>query len=374
MPLPVDEILAAILREPQSAAFWRAVSASTGQPPPMIPFPAEITGLARPRFPYQGRISASILLADPYPPCTDLPAIYDCETDDIPDADGFYPPVDLPCGVWPARYSWRSDATGLSSDGCGLFKTAAGVWRTWRHGLYAMNEQEMFIDPKLDYPFVRPGTPVIMGFGPIPAQAMANPTDAETMGWGFFFSHHVDPKGTQACAGSQCIPEGGGEGCCQVWIGNIDCIPIQLLNEFCQAGATCLQQTTCIPGAGGAIGIFLGFQAPCPDDGIGHDGSCADPNVCGCCYYNANSPGGVHQECSTRGLCDALFDLGWVDQFVECGVCAEATNPGDPCCISEEAGGAQPAGNPVMIDEGAIGRRRYVTPHHKVGGCGTGLL
>jgi hypothetical protein len=181
-----------------------------GAPLGELIFPAMITGVAKPQF--TTRPHASCRLADTQPECGDTDPYMDCSAYDTPNASGYYPDSFLPCGVWPARYRWRAEFGSASSETCGFRKTGAApdeIWLPWRQAYYAINTAHVSQDRELDYPYIPPGTLVIMQFADLAALT------GETGGprFGFSFHHMSDPLGNII----PCPVPGPSleEGCCQ---------------------------------------------------------------------------------------------------------------------------------------------------------------
>lgn len=194
--------------DPASLQTLRLIESVTGRPMPATVFPAIITGKALPQFPVAPY--ANQPLQDPLPTCTDPPLSEDCSTYNAPDANGHFADELLPCGVWPVRYRWTAPAIGLDSELCGFRLTESGEVRPWRQAMYAVNTSHVIAqDRKLHYPYVRPGTPILMAYGPIGAVTGDAPM------YGFYFQHMMDPlHGTRDCPavidpGSTCC-------CCEI--------------------------------------------------------------------------------------------------------------------------------------------------------------
>lgn len=167
---------------------------STAHPTPNLIFPAIITGVAKP-FPQKNGRDAPTVDLDTDANCTDPGDVGNCGLVQTPDSEGFYPDEFLPCGVYPTRYRWVEDGGNHSSEGCGWRKDEQGQWVRWRQALYAVNISHTVEDSKLDYPYVKPGTPVMMFYA-----RLSNLDDYNGgTGWGFAFIHKSDPPGTQLC-------------------------------------------------------------------------------------------------------------------------------------------------------------------------------
>lgn len=219
---------------------------STGHPPPQTVFPAYITGVAKAYPLMQGRDSPSVTI-DAAAKCTDPVDLDNCSLAQTHDAEGFYPDEFLPCGVYPTRYRWRAVDSALTSEGCGLRQDDQGDWIKWRQALYAVNVSHSVQDSKLDYPYVKPGTAVIMYF----ARLSNMPGYSGGTGWGFAFVHHSDPPGTQTC------PPGAGfepQGCCIITLPGGGTVP------FCADEASCDAFNDGINTA-----EFLGIGVNCPE-------------------------------------------------------------------------------------------------------------
>lgn len=236
--------------DPAGLETVRLVENVTGRSFPATLFPAIITGAALPQhtvaaFPNQP-------LIDPLPGCTDPSGVDDCGLAGNPDPNGFYEDEFLPCGVWPVRYRWSSAQIGIDSELCGYRINEQGAIVPWRQAMYAVNTAHVVAqDRKLHYPYVRQGTPVIMGFGPIGAMT------GDVPAYGFFFYHMADPlHGTRDCPGG-----GGGEECCCCQVQIFD-NPV-IYNYGCMSVSACAQYDLSTPLPPLVCEGFIGTT--CPD-------------------------------------------------------------------------------------------------------------
>lgn len=246
-------------------AYYRA----NGHPPPSAPFPAIITGVAIPQHQVDGRLSPSAQLIHPLPSCTDPPEAD--ATIDTPSVNGFYAPQFLPCGVrWP-RYRWIAVHSKLSSEGYGLRRTSDGKFKAWRQALFALNVFDSLADYKLNYPFVPLGANVILAWGPID-RVTANPNDADNIapapGWGFYFSHPVDPEGTWRCPPQTFQVPFDPQGCCLLRDPQLGIV----LDQFCATLGVCASFNPTFLATWAGDGVDCPGE-PCQGSGVagGHD-------------------------------------------------------------------------------------------------------
>lgn len=386
------------LREAAAEVFARAV----GHPPPMEPFAAVITGAAKvwkdhQQFDASGalRDAPNVPLAIPFP-TTNPPTTIDfddCTTRGTPNADGFYVSELLPRGVWPCRYRWTAVRGSLHSEACGFREEmdTPGEWVPWRQAFYAVNvshgtltagsasnkEQPWIEDPKLNYPYLRLGTIVIMAWGDISAITGGSPA------FGFFFTHRLDFPRTVNCK-----PAGGSNplavGCCiQFFVGgctdptNFDCVA----QIFCAHDAD-----DCSTQAGGQPTLFLGDGVDCADVIDPFDGSIAingfnclgtDDIQSGCCIFQRAPDGTItSQSCTPKDVCDQWVandpsgDSSYLGPCVDCP--PEPLFPNGEICECFDGGpGFVEEGDPVFdarprIDAAGL---LYVTPTHELVRC-----
>lgn len=260
----------------ESLSPTNRVAASTAHPAHQLIFPATITGVAKPYPLIQSRDAPTVDI-DTDQDCTDPPDIGDCSVSQTPDSEGFYPDEVLPCGVYPARYRWIADAGALSSEGCGYRKNEMDEWVPWRQANYAVNVAHSVQDAKLDYPYVKPGTPVIMYY-----TRLSNMADySGGIGWGYAFIHYMDPPGTQTCPPDN--PQAA-QGCCIITTSPTTRTLLCSTEEQCDAfeGGTITSE-------------FLGFGINCPPPIPGDSGG---GNIC------EGGPGG--------GIIPAGLPAAWV--------------------------------------------------------------
>lgn len=179
---------------------------ATGRPPPILPFPAVITGKVLPKVSWSPRPYANSR-PEVAPggggiggPIADTPPI--CFA---PLGGGFIgpdtlPDTDLPDGVWPVRYRWRSVWGNTNSEElCGWLQRAADnpdapqQSLEWRDAFTAINTAHLVQDPALDYPYIRTGTLVIMCLGDI------SQLGSRSQKIGFFFHHMTDVGAAIRC-------------------------------------------------------------------------------------------------------------------------------------------------------------------------------
>ena len=264
-----------------------------GAPMEELIFPAMITGVAKPQF--VARDYPNCRLVDPQPPCEDSPEYIDCSGADVPDANGFFPESFLPCGVWPVRYRWRAEIGGASSEVCGR-RIVNEIWKPWKQTHYAVNTAHVTQDPELNYPYLRPGTLVIMQFSDLTLL----PLMAGGPRYGFSFHHMTDPLGTIAIC-----PEPGTStrmGCCYyyVWDDNLgDWLPVW----------SCLPEDQCfvLHESDWTLSENCDPLTNCPVPGPGQR--------MGCCKHWVWDPGLgdmiPHWECLKQDDCLALVNPEW---------------------------------------------------------------
>lgn len=334
---------AARRRDAAILAFQR----SYGQRIPDYVFPARITGIAR--VANSSDETGTVVNA----PVSDGPCVDsveeppdDCGLIQTPNADGFFPPDVLPCGLTRVRYRWQAlHDPALNSEGCGIRQLDDGTFAAWRQAFYAVNQAEFFYPGDLPFPYIRPGSNVHIAFGPI------GRFSGQTNEWGFYFNLTADPKGATECPSSNL----GGDvtGCCQVRIVATG----QVINEFCEQPQFCIDPV----GDPNVIYQYLGDGVDCgvfPND-------CTSPTdletVCCTLLDVQNGNAEIASFCDTRQNCLSQVAPGFIDVSI--------STERDPCgfesCNYGGSGGERRIGNPIHDSNG----RLVITYDGRLGTC-----
>jgi len=187
----------------ESRLTLQLIEHATGRPPPTQPFPAIITGKMLPKPSWSPR---------PYPnsrpevapegggvggPVADTPPECDEAIGGFLDPDNL-PDTDLPDGVWPVRYRWRSLWTNLSSEVlCGWLRrihaNSPDEFLIWRDAFTAINTAHLTQTTAMDYPYLHNKTYVIMCLGDV------SQIGSQSQKLGFFFHHMTDAGAAIRC-------------------------------------------------------------------------------------------------------------------------------------------------------------------------------